>query len=460
MPVLLVDVVFAVFLAAQAAVIFGGHDYVAAHHRAHLRRVRPPGLRPAHRRHRCSPCSSSGRPRARRPRDRAPTGAWLRVSLGLLCALTLVVVGSALHRMHLYQDAYGFTRLRLLVDVFEGWLGLLVLAVLAAGVCAARRPGCRGSRLVSGVVALLGLAAINPDAWIARQNLDRYATPARSTGTTSQSLSDDAVPVLAELPPAERDCALDLGDRHDDDWLEWNLGRARAATSSRPTRWVGSTGRSAPARPTAERAADRSRRPGTLTERAPLARAVVSREGGPMEQYVVGVDFGTLSGRAVVVRVADGAELGSATYDYPHGVIDRTLPTSQGNGTRLPPDWALQVADDYREVLRTAVPEAVRRAGVGVEDVVGIGIACTSCTMVPTTLDGTPLNELPGSRRSRTLTSSCGSTTPPRARRTGSTPWRGSEASRGWAGMAGRSRPRASSRRGCSCSRRPRTSTR
>ncbi len=48
---------------------------------------------------------------------------WLRGALGLLCVLTLVVVVSALHRMSLYQQAYGYTRLRLLVDAFEGWLG-------------------------------------------------------------------------------------------------------------------------------------------------------------------------------------------------------------------------------------------------------------------------------------------------------------------------------------------------
>jgi L-ribulokinase len=64
---------------------------------------------------------------------------------------------------------------------------------------------------------------------------------------------------------------------------------------------------------------------------------------------VVGVDFGTLSGRAVVVRVSDGAELGAATHDYPHGVIDRALP---GSGARLPPEWALQVPSDYVDVLR------------------------------------------------------------------------------------------------------------
>ena len=59
---------------------------------------------------------------------------WMRVSLGLLCALTLVVVVSALHRMSLYQEAYGFTQLRLLVDVFEGWLGVVVIAVAVAGL--------------------------------------------------------------------------------------------------------------------------------------------------------------------------------------------------------------------------------------------------------------------------------------------------------------------------------------
>ncbi len=68
------------------------------------------------------------------------------------------------------------------------------------------------------------------------------------------------------------------------------------------------------------------------------------------DRYVIGVDFGTLSGRAVVVRVADGAELGTAVLEYPHGVIDSALP---GSGRRLPPDWALQVPGDYVDVLRT-----------------------------------------------------------------------------------------------------------
>jgi hypothetical protein len=164
----------------------------------------------------------------------------LRVALGLLCVETLVVVASALHRMHVYQEAYGFTRLRLLVDVFEGWLGLLVLAVLAAGVTL-RAAWLPRFALVSGVVALLGLAAVNPDAWIAEQNLDRWSETGRVDWDYLRDLSDDAVPVLerrarddgtatdAELAGLVRRCVLAGREASDDDPLEWNLGRHRAA---------------------------------------------------------------------------------------------------------------------------------------------------------------------------------------------------------------------------------------
>jgi L-ribulokinase len=113
------------------------------------------------------------------------------------------------------------------------------------------------------------------------------------------------------------------------------------------------------------------------------------------EKLVVGVDFGTLSGRAVVVRVEDGAELGSAVFEYPHGVVESALPDG---GVSLPPDWALQVPRDYVEVLRNAVPEALKAAGASVEDVIGIATDFTACTMVPVTQDGTPLCELPAFR--------------------------------------------------------------
>ncbi len=113
------------------------------------------------------------------------------------------------------------------------------------------------------------------------------------------------------------------------------------------------------------------------------------------DQYVVGVDFGTLSGRALVVRVRDGAELGSAVHEYAHGVMDHRLAQS---GAALPPDWALQVPNDYRDVLRHAVPEAIALAGIDVADVIGIATDFTASTPMPVTADGTPMCEVVGYR--------------------------------------------------------------
>ena len=109
------------------------------------------------------------------------------------------------------------------------------------------------------------------------------------------------------------------------------------------------------------------------------------------DRYVIGIDYGTLSGRAVVVRVADGAELGSATHDYPHAVMDTTLAAT---GEALPPDWALQVPQDYVDVLKNAVPAAVADAGIDPATVIGIGTDFTACTVLPVIADGTPLSEL------------------------------------------------------------------
>lgn len=109
------------------------------------------------------------------------------------------------------------------------------------------------------------------------------------------------------------------------------------------------------------------------------------------EKYTVGVDFGTLSGRALVVRVSDGHELAAAEHVYEHAVLTDTLPIG---GVRLPSLWALQVPSDYVAVLRTAVPAAVAAAGIDATDVIGIGTDFTACTMVPVRGDGTPLCEL------------------------------------------------------------------
>src|SRR5271156_796412 len=119
--------------------------------------------------------------------------------------------------------------------------------------------------------------------------------------------------------------------------------------------------------------------------RAMDGSAHYSRRG---EAYVVGVDFGTLSARALVVRVSDGAEAGTAVSEYAHGVIERELP---GYGRDLPPDWALQDPGDYTGALRAAVPAALRDAGIGPGQVIGLATDFTASTCLPALWDGTPL---------------------------------------------------------------------
>lgn len=104
--------------------------------------------------------------------------------------------------------------------------------------------------------------------------------------------------------------------------------------------------------------------------------------------YTIGIDFGTESGRALLVDTRDGREVATAVHRYANGVIDERLP---GSEKRLPPDWALQDPNDYIEVLKNAVPAVLRESGVSPEEVVGIGIDFTACTMMPTLRDGTPL---------------------------------------------------------------------
>jgi L-ribulokinase len=109
--------------------------------------------------------------------------------------------------------------------------------------------------------------------------------------------------------------------------------------------------------------------------------------------YVVGVDFGTLSARAVVVDSADGAELGSAVREFEHGVMERALATT---GAELPPQWALQDPADYIAALRATVPAAVRAAGIPAQEVVGIATDFTASSPMPVLSDGTPLCQVSG----------------------------------------------------------------
>ena len=117
-----------------------------------------------------------------------------------------------------------------------------------------------------------------------------------------------------------------------------------------------------------------------------------------MPSYVIGVDFGTESGRAVVIDPTDGRELGSSVYPYANGVIDETLPAPDTD-VRLAPEWALQDPEDYLRTFQQAIPAAIAAAGVDAGDVIGVGIDFTACTMLPAKADGTPLATLPEFRR-------------------------------------------------------------
>ncbi|HJS95374.1 MAG TPA: ribulokinase [Solirubrobacteraceae bacterium] len=105
-------------------------------------------------------------------------------------------------------------------------------------------------------------------------------------------------------------------------------------------------------------------------------------------RYAIGVDFGTESGRAVLVDLGNGEVRAAKAVRYPSVVIDQKLPST---GERLPHDYALQDPDDWVKVLEQGIPSVIKESGVDAEQVVGLGIDFTSCTVLPTTGDGTPL---------------------------------------------------------------------
>ncbi len=113
-----------------------------------------------------------------------------------------------------------------------------------------------------------------------------------------------------------------------------------------------------------------------------------------MSKYTLGIDFGTESGRALLVAVDDGREVATYVHPYANSVIDERLPADAG-GVRLDPDWALQDPNDYLEVFKRAIPAVLAQSGVSPDDVIGLGIDFTACTMLPVKADGTPLCFLP-----------------------------------------------------------------
>ncbi|MCR5483965.1 MAG: ribulokinase [Clostridiales bacterium] len=106
-----------------------------------------------------------------------------------------------------------------------------------------------------------------------------------------------------------------------------------------------------------------------------------------MSKYTLGIDYGTLSGRALLVNVETGEEIASSVYEYPHAVMDECLPS----GKKLGMDWALQDPKDYLDVLKNTVPDVIKISGVSPDDIIGVGIDFTACTLLAVKNDGTPL---------------------------------------------------------------------
>jgi L-ribulokinase len=107
-----------------------------------------------------------------------------------------------------------------------------------------------------------------------------------------------------------------------------------------------------------------------------------------LKKYSIGIDYGTLSGRAVIVDVKTGEELGMSVFEYPHAVIDDFLP---GSDKPLPPDFALQHPQDYLDVLAFTIPDVLKKTNISADNVIGVGVDFTACTILPVLKDGTPL---------------------------------------------------------------------
>jgi len=230
-PLGVVIALFALFLVAQATAMWGGHDY--------LRETT--GLTYAEYVHQGFGQLTTatfltlvvvGIATRKASQETASDRLALRVSLLVLCTLTLAVVASALYRMSLYQEAYGYTVLRVFVDGFELWLGLLIVLMMVAVV---RLNGSWVPRaaLISGAVLFLGFGLMNPDGWVATRNIERFHATGKLDTYYLAGLGVDATPaILAGLDDKQAACVvtwhMEKSDDRNDDLLEWNLGRDRA----------------------------------------------------------------------------------------------------------------------------------------------------------------------------------------------------------------------------------------
>jgi hypothetical protein len=233
-PLVLLDALFLAFVAVQVTVLFGGNDHV----------LRTTGLTYAEYARQgfwqliaaatltlvvLKGAAIFARPRTERERR------LLEGLLGLLCALTIVIVASAVHRLLLYEEAFGLTRLRLAALAFSLWLGGAFALLLLLGALRRTRHFARAT-LAWAAGALLAFTVANPDARIAERNIERWRDSGRIDLEYLSTLSADAVPALTELPrrlrwQATAEIEARLAD--DEPWSSANLSRARARAALR-----------------------------------------------------------------------------------------------------------------------------------------------------------------------------------------------------------------------------------
>ena len=104
-------------------------------------------------------------------------------------------------------------------------------------------------------------------------------------------------------------------------------------------------------------------------------------------KYSMGIDFGSLSARSVLVNLANGEVIGSCVSEYQHAVMDEKLPS----GVKLGADWALQHPEDYLDALSEVSHGVIKETGVSPTDIVGLCIDFTASTVLPVKSDATPL---------------------------------------------------------------------
>ncbi|MGX9788364.1 DUF4153 domain-containing protein [Mycobacterium sp. MMS18-G62] len=224
-PLAVLDVLFIGFVAIQATVLFGGHAHVLQTDGLTYAEYARQGFWQLLGVSSLTLLVLSGVIRVA-GREAASSRRLLRILVGTLCATSVVVVISAIHRMWLYQQAYGFSTERLMVITIELWLGAVFILVAVAGI---RMTGQWLPRaiLLAGAVALLGLAATNPERLIAERNIDRYEQTKLLDTAYLFRLSADIEPALGRLPESMRVCAM-YRDDHRGPFYEFNLSRWRA----------------------------------------------------------------------------------------------------------------------------------------------------------------------------------------------------------------------------------------